>query len=530
MRIDDLRGLRDEELSADVCVIGSGPAGLTIATELAGSALRVLVLESGGRAEQPDTEELNDIDNVGAPRSLPHRHARNRVLGGSSHTWAGRCAPLDELDFARREWIPDSGWPIGASDMEPYLERAGAHLGLGHGVGFTDDRFWALAGRSAPAAELDRRWLRPYFWQISKDPADPFDCKRFGRHAPAISAANVRVVLNATVAHIDTDPDGTHVRALRVLDAEGGERLVVAQRIVLAAGGLENPRLLLAANRIVPAGLGNRHDMVGRYLLDHRCGAVGTLDPATSATARDRFGKYVVKGRGGKHTFLHGVALSPAIQESEGLLNCALWIQEVPADDDPWESVKRLLRGQLTLRDTRIVSAHPGLLLSGVRRRLVHGTGLPRKLAEVELRCMVEQQPDPDSRVTLSDKVDRLGIPLARVDWKVHDIEDATVRRTAALAAGEFARLGFDPPHLHRWVCENSSEPVQLTDWAHPTGATRMSADPRTGVVDAQCRVHGMDNLYIAGSSVFPTNGHANPTLMIVALAIRLADTLRKGW
>lgn len=530
VRIDDLRGVRDEELTADICVIGSGPAGLTIATELAGTSLRVLVLESGGRAEQPDTEELNDIDNVGAPRAMPYRNARNRVLGGSSHTWAGRCAPLDELDFAQRSWIPASGWPISASHIEQYLERAAAHLGLGYGAGFTGDRFWELAGRTAPEQDLDRRWLRPYFWQISKDPSDPFDCKRFGSHVPGIPASNVRVVVNATVVHIDTDPGGTRVEALRLVDAGGGERTAHARQVVLASGGIENPRLLLSSNRIVPTGIGNRHDVVGRYLLDHRCGAVGELDPTeSSAAARDRFGKYVVKTRGGKHTFLHGVALSPDIQAQEGLLNCALWIQEVPAEDDPWESVKRLMRGQMNLRDTRIVAANPGLLVSGAKRRLIHGTGLPRKLAQVELRCMVEQVPDPESRISLSDKVDRLGMPLARVDWKLDEREDATVRRTAALAAREFARLGFDPPALHEWVRENSREPVQLTDWAHPTGTTRMSADPRTGVVDADCRVHGMDNLYIAGSSVFPTNGHANPTLMIVALAVRLADTLRSG-
>ncbi|WP_067540055.1 GMC oxidoreductase [Nocardia crassostreae] len=527
MRIDDLSAVRDTELGADVCIIGSGPAGLTIATELAGTRLRVLVLESGGLKLAPDTDELNDIDNVGAPRAMPYRNARNRILGGSSHTWSGRCAPLDELDFAARDWVPCSGWPIGYATVEPYLNRAATHLGLGYGGGYTGDRFWELADRVPPAQDLDRRWLRPYFWQISKDPADPFDSKRFGAHAAGITASNVRILLNATVTHIDTNPSGAHVESLRVVDAEGNARTVRAARIVLATGGIENARLLLASNEIEPAGVGNRHDVVGRYLLDHRCGVVGTLDPQSSAAARDRFGKYVVKSRSGKHTFLHGVALSPELQAAEGLLNCALWIQEVPADDDPWEAVKNLLRGHLTPHDARIVATNPGLLLSGAKRRLINHTGLPRKLEHVELRCMVEQAPDPNSRITLSDKVDRLGIPLARIDWKLSPREDTTVRRAAALAATEFARLGFPPPELHEWVREASPLPAHLTDWAHPTGSTRMSTDPGTGVVDADCRVHAIDNLYIAGSSVFPTNGHANPTLTIVALAVRLADHLR---
>ncbi|MGW5109690.1 GMC oxidoreductase [Nocardia sp. NPDC004123] len=527
MRIDDLRAVRDSELTADLCIIGSGPAGLTLAAELAGSSLRVLVLESGGRELAPGTDALNDIENIGAARAQPYRNARNRILGGSSHTWSGRCAPLDELDFAARAWVPFSGWPIGFTEVQPYLDRAAGHLGLGYGAGFTGDRFWELADRIPAHPEVDRRWLRPYFWQISKDPADPFDSKRFGVHAGEISAANVRILLNATVSHIDTDPDGSRVEALRVVDSDENTRVVRATRIVLAAGGIENARLLLASNRIVPEGIGNRHDVVGRYLLDHRCGVVGALDPHTSAAARDRFGKYVVKTRGGKHTFLHGLALSPEIQADEGLLNCALWIQEVPAEDDPWESVKNLLRGHLNLHDARTVVGHPGLLLSGAKRRLIDHTGLPRKLEHVELRCMVEQTPDPRSRITLSDTVDRLGMPHPRIDWQVSAQEDATVRRAAALVAGEFARLGYPPPALDEWVREASDLPVRLTDWAHPTGATRMSADPRTGVVDGDCRVHGISNLYIAGSSVFPTNGHANPTLTIVALAVRLADTLR---
>ncbi|WP_162958276.1 GMC oxidoreductase [Nocardia yunnanensis] len=528
MRIADLRAVRDTDLTADVCVIGSGPAGLTIATELAGSALRVLVLESGGLELTPESDELDDVENVGAARAQPYRNARNRILGGSSHTWSGRCAPLDELDFATRSWVPFSGWPIGFAEVEPYWERAAEYLGLGYGAGFTGDRFWELADRTPPRPELDRRWLRPYFWQISKDPADPFDSKRFGAHAADISADNVRILLHATVSHIDTDPEGVRVEALRILDADGNERVVRARRIVLAAGGIENARLLLASNRIVRAGVGNRHDTVGRFLLDHRCGVVGALDPHTSAGLRDRFGKYVVKTRGGKHTFLHGLALSPEIQADEGLLNCALWIQEVPSEDDPWESVKNLLRGHVTMHDARTVASHPGLLLSGAKRRLIDHTGLPRKLEHVELRCMVEQTPDPASRITLSDRLDHLGMHRARIDWKVSDQEDRTVRRAAAMVAGEFARLGHTPPALDAWVRETSTAPAQLTDWAHPTGATRMSADARTGVVDADCRVHGMTNLYLAGSSVFPTNGHANPTLTIVALAIRLADALRR--
>ncbi|MFC9897409.1 GMC oxidoreductase [Nocardia sp. NPDC127579] len=523
MRIDELSTVADAELTADICVIGSGPAGSTLAAELAGTGLRVLVLESGGRAATEAANALDDAEQIGAPRAGTGRVAGDRVLGGNSHTWSGRCGLLDDLDFSARPWVPESGWP--RIDLDPYLDRAARHIGIGYGTGFTDDAFWELAERTRPRKSLDPQWFRPYFWQISRDPVDPFDCKRFGRHVKDLVAPNIRVLVDATVTRLDTDPDGRRVLAARVADP--APRTVRARYFVLAAGGINTPRLLLASRTVRPEGIGNRHDLVGRYLMDHRCGAVGELTPTQSRKALRRFGKYVVKSPHGRHTFLHGLALHPDVQRTEQLLNCALWLQEVPADDDPWESVKQLIRGRGTRHDARVAVANSRLLLAGARRRLIQHAGLPHKLDRIELRCMVEQVPDPDSRVTLSDRVDRLGMPLARIDWRVHEQEDSTVRRAAALAVEQFAGLGYPEPALYDWAMPGSTRTPALTDWAHPTGTTRMAQRPHAGVVDPDCRVHGVENLFVAGSSVFPTTGHANPTLTIVALAVRLADTLR---
>ncbi|MFD6452216.1 GMC oxidoreductase [Nocardia sp. NPDC060220] len=527
MLVEDLRTVGDDALRTQICVIGSGPAGLTVATELAAAGLRVLVLESGGHEITADDRAFAAIENIGAPRAQPHRIAGNRVLGGSSHTWAGRCGVLDDLDFATRPWVTRSGWPIDAGALRPFADRAAAHAGLGHGTGFTEHEFWPLAGRQAPADALDTAALRSCFWQFSRDPANRFDCKRWGPRVRDIVAPTARVLVNATVTHIDTDTTGAHVNSVEVTGAGGRVRTVEARVFVLAAGGIATPRLLLASRRTVAGGIGNRYDQVGRCLMDHRSGVVATLRPAQARAALDRFGKYVVKSARGKHTFLHGMALSPAVQRRESLVNCALWLQEITADDDPWDSAKRLLRGRVRWQDLRIMLSGNGLVAGGARRRSVDGAGLPHRLVHVEVRAVVEQTPDADSRVRLSTRTDPLGMPLPQVDWRISDQEDRTVRRATALLVGEFARLGLPAPQVVPTALPDSTDPLPLTDCAHPSGTTRMSADPRHGVVDQHCRVHGVDNLYIAGSSVFPTNGHVNPTLTVIALAVRLADTLR---
>lgn len=527
MLVEDLRTVGDDVLRTQICVIGSGPAGLTVATELAAAGLRVLVLESGDHEIGAEEAEFAAVDNIGAPRVPADRIAGNRVLGGTSHTWRGRCGVLDELDFAHRPWVKRSGWPIGAGTLRPYAERAAEHAGLGHGTGFTDAEFWPLAGRVAPMDGLDTSVLRPCFWQISRDTANRFDCKRWGPRVREIVAPTARVLVNATVTHIDTDATGAHVNSVEVTGAGGRVRTVEARIFVLAAGGIDTPRLLLASRRVVAGGIGNRYDQVGRYLHDHRCGVVATLEPAAAGAALARFGKYVVKSARGKHTFLHGLALSPGLQRRESLLNCALWLQEVTAPDDPWDAVKRVLRGRGGWQDARIMLADTRLLLAGARRRLIDGVGLPHRLTHVEVRAIVEQAPDPDSRVQLSTRTDPVGMPLPQVDWRISEHEDRTVRRAASLLVGEFARLGLPAPEVTPGVRAGGTDPLPLTDSAHPGGTTRMSADPRHGVVDQHCRVHGVDNLYIAGSSVFPTNGHINPTLSVIALAVRLADNLR---
>lgn len=512
---------------SDVCIIGSGPAGSTLAAELSGVRLRVVLLESGGFARTPEADALNEIECVGRPRAPTSWSVRNRIVGGSSHTWGGRCAPFDEIDFEPRSWAASPGWPLPYQELAPYMVRSAAHLGLGSGDGYCDARFWALAGREPPANEPDRALLLPFFWQFSRDPNEsyPYEYRRFGRDLTNRLGDNITLVSGATVLRIEPDPGGQVVRAVVFADPQGRLRRLRAGCIVLCAGGVENVRLLLASDTVTANGLGNGRDLVGRYLMDHLRGPLGQIDDDKAGQLKKRFGRYNV----GRNFFRGGLRLSPEVQRDEALLNCAVWLGEALSPDDPWAAIRRIAGGAARWpQDLLAVGANAGLVAGGALDYFVHRNGVPRKLEALELICMCEQLPDPDSRITLSDRRDGFGARLPRIDWRVHALETRTLARTAELVAAEFERLGLPAVRLADWVREAGELPSSFVDVAHPSGGTRMSADPSGGVVDVNGQVHGVDGLYVAGSSVFPTVGHCNPTQTIVALAIRLADHLKR--
>lgn len=476
----------------------------------------------------PEADLLNDIENVGRPRVVDQWGVRNRIVGGSSHTWGGRCAPFDVIDFEERPWVPGSGWPIEYDEMTQYLDRTAPHLGLALGTGFSDDRFWVVAGRKPPQTAPDLGALLPFFWQFSRDDQEsyPYEYMRFGRSLAQRLGPNVTLVTGATVLRVGPVATGDGaVRAVEFAALDGHRHRLEAPTVVLCTGGIENARILLSSDSVTPGGLGNDRGIVGRYLMDHPRGAVGAFEVLGSEELQKRFGRYNVRGR----LFRAGFRLSPEIQRSEGLLNCSAWLGEVLAPDDPWEALRRILRGgPRSRKDAVALAAHAGFLTRGVRDYFIEHSGVPRKFEALTLVGMCEQRPDPDSRVTLSERRDRFGLRLPRVDWRVHEDEPRTMRGMAVLIAQELARMGLPTPTLADWVREGADFPSTFVDAAHPTGTTRMSRDPATGVVDEPCRVHGIDGLYLAGSSVFPTAGHCNPTQMIVALAVRLSDHLKE--
>jgi choline dehydrogenase-like flavoprotein len=340
--------------------------------------------------------------------------------------------------------------------------------------------------------------------------------------------------MHANTTQINTSEGGERVKSLEVHTLDGRRAEVHSNAVVLACGALENARLLLASNKIVREGVGNSHDLVGRFLMDHPGCTLGSFHPHRSASIQSRFGYYFLDHEDGRSLFAHGLMLSPEIQRKEQLLNCAAFLPLAPSADESWLALKRLVRlGAERGRTTRaedaavVIGNLPGLLNNVYRRVARRQAPMPRT-DELSLYSLVEQTPNPSSRVTLGRQTDALAMPLLRVDWRIGELERRSVIRLSELVGSEFRRAGLPEYAPNKHLSEDVNWLSQFIDRAHPSGTTRMSDSPRQGVVDRNCKVHGVGGLYVAGSSVFPTAGHANPTLMIVALAIRLADWLKR--
>jgi choline dehydrogenase-like flavoprotein len=517
MSIINLYSVADKSyFETDICIVGSGPAGWTLAEELRDSRFRILMVESGGLAIDPKAEALNEIENVG---TRVH-NGRSRVLGGTN----GRSMPFDEIDFEQRRWVPLSGWPFGATEMANYVDRAAAHLGSGPYYEKGERRALPKGLRRRPA--VDPAHLHQACWETPP-------VMDFGQILSTRRHSNLRVLVQATVTHLNTDQSGRVIQSVEVTDGNGRRADIHAPVVVLCAGGVENARILLYSNRHDPAGVGNAHDVVGRYLMDHPRDfeLLARVDPADADQFRDLFGPHMLDGVRGRHEFSFGFKLSPERQRAEQLLNAAAWPYEVIADSDPFEATIRLARmpRKTAFRDATLVMSQPGMLARGAYARLIQRQRVRRKIERIGFLVSSEQLPDPESRVQLSSRRDWLGLPVSKIDWRINEMEARSQAALAQTIASEFARLGLPRVRLAEWAREGNLSGARFEDGCHPTGTTRMSTDPRKGVVDENCQVHGVEGLFIAGSSVFPTGSHANPTLMILALAVRLADHLRQA-
>jgi choline dehydrogenase-like flavoprotein len=525
----DLRDLPDGSvLRTDACVIGAGAAGVSLARNLRREGFSVCLLEAGGADFDKATQSLYDGPNIGMPY-YPLVDARLRFFGGTTNIWGGRCAILDDIDFEPREWVPESGWPIGLAELMPYYRRAHDSLELGR---FDyDATVWGSLNLDAPA--FDAKLLSTRFWRFDER-KEPFGLKRCD---DLRSAPEVTIVLHANVVHVQAVRNGQAVHHVDVRTLTGKRGEVHAKVFVLACGGLENARLLLASSDVQRRGVGNDFDQVGRYFMEHPHGRLGRSDTRHAYAIWAQFRKRFIA----QNTAIAPVLVPSArVQKERRILNTAITFKlqtdperGVPIDTRVYLHLKHKLAPNRTGR--HLWQSFRAFRNWAQRNVLPAAESWRARLGITGLSLIVraEQAPNPSSRVTLSQERDALGVPRLTMDWQLLPIDKHTVRVLAEILQGEFWRLGFGDLHASRWLEDSSPTwPVDETVSNHPIGGyhhmgtTRMHHDPRRGVVDHNCRVHGYDNLFVAGSSVFSTAGWANPTLTILALSTRLADHL----
>lgn len=511
----------------DVCVIGGGAAGVSIARELTRAGHEVCLAESGGLDFEEKTQGLYAGANIGHDY-YPLEESRLRFFGGTVSIWGGRCALLDEIDFAKRAWVPHSGWPITRDEVMPWWRRAQEVFEIGP---FEWDDAYRLCG--IPDQGFDPARLATDLWRFDEA------SERFAaaRAKDLIAAPNLTILLHANAVNLKASANGEGIEHVEVRSLSGQTARIKARHYVLACGAIENVRLMLASDDVVAGGIGNGCDQLGRYFMEHPTGRIGKVETSRPFDLWAAYQKRFMKDGPPLAPVLR---LSDAEQEAQGAMNSIVTfkLQRPPE--------KGVALGN-KLYGTIKHSLHPDRkgraldhLYRGMRawfhravRERVEAAMANSGMTGLYMIVRGEQAPNPDSRVVLSASRNALGERVADLDWRLSDLDKHTARVFARVFGEELERMGRGSVTPSDWISDAGNDwPVDPTVGNHPIagyhhmGGTRMSDDPAQGVVDAHCRVHGMANLHVAGSSVFATAGWANPTFTLVALALRLADRL----
>jgi len=556
MLIDASTLPEDTLIEKDICIIGGGAAGITLAQEFINQPYQVCLLESGGLDFNEATQSLYGGENVGL-NYFPLQESRARYLGGSTNLWGGWSRPLDDIDFEDRPWMPYSGWPFTKAELDPYYKRAQKACNLGpyeYDLAYWDDALGKLQRQQLPFLPEQ---IVTYLWQII-----PPTHLRFGEayRAELEQARNINTILHANVVEIETNDTAQAVTRLRVARLDGKQFWVAAKVFILAVGGIENPRLLLASNQAQSTGLGNQYDLVGRFFMEHPYLISGKLQLSSPASLYARSCQV-------EETFIAtALGLPKAVQEREQILNFSARLLPLREEwVEAFQRLKRLRYRQPAGQQPVGHQAFPALMKHKEERRkhfptIQEGqkhsskttfsqdlataianfdriaakayTKVFRQKSSVaqpvlyDTHLIGEQAPNPDSRITLSRERDSLGLNRVQLDWRLSPIDKYTIKRSQQLIAAEFERAGLGKLQIE--LADDDISWQSLRGSYHHIGTTRMSTNPKQGVVNEHCQVHGIHNLYIAGSSVFPTSGLSNPTLTIVALAIRLADRIKR--
>ena len=483
----------DTMLSPDLAIIGGGPAGISLALALADTKLNILLLESGGMNFDPQNQKLYTGSQSGQ-HYIALDAGRLRFLGGSTNHWGGWCRPMDEIDFEQRDWMPHSGWPFPRKALDSYYPRAQKLVEAGPWL--YDKAGVATASLGAPLKLGDGGVYTSWF-QFSKTRDSNLPTYFGHRYEDDLKRApRVKPLLHANVTGIRLTKDGQRVDHMDVVTLNGKHFTVKPRVTVLACGGMENVRLLLASNDVMANGIGNQNDLVGRFFADNPI-------PRDVATLVSFAGP-----------------LAPYYGENLAMTNGPI-VQATFAPNNAFRRARKV-SASLTTVEQPVELDETGKA-AVITTALALGADASN--AKVySLGCGMELLPDPERRLTLTDEKDALGLPRLKLSMRIANADFSLYHDTLKELGRQLLTAGTGMLKITRR--ENWSENM---DWGnHHLGTTRMHADPKQGVVNADSQVHGVSNLYVAGSSVFPTYSASNPTLNLIALTLRLADHLKK--
>ena len=499
-------------IETEVCIVGAGAAGITLGREFINSGFRVAIFESGDVDFQEATQDLYAGENIGRRYFNPKDVGlRLRYFGGSTNHWGGWCALPDPLDFEAREGVQYSGWPFSRKYLDPWYRRAQDVVQLG-------PFDYTPAGWGIAPADIPPPFHGPHFVCQVLQVSPP---TRFGPdYGPVLrEAPRLTVYMNANALRFETSESNGEVQYLSV-GAFPDHRLKVRARIyVMAVGGIENARLLLLSGKSGVNGLGNNHDLVGRFFMTHieyPGGFILLADPYSDFKFHSGEEGKPFSRSGLVRYFVPYMCLSEDTRRKLDLPNLRIMFSRPMMGGGD-------RRGQV-LEGFRSVMLDVDRVTSSVVRKAQFET-LP--FDAVTVSCTSEQMPNPESRIGLGPATDAFGSRTVTVNWQPTAIDKRGMAAAHRLLGTEIGRAGFG----RFWSSVDNDDvtwPRRMYGDQHNIGTTRMHHDPASGVVDENCRVHGVGNLYVAGSSVFPTEGIANPTLTIVALALRLADHIKK--
>lgn len=498
-----------EDKLFDVCIIGGGVVGITLAMYL-NKNLNIVLLEAGGMDYSEESQEVYEGDQIGYNTSYSLKNRGGRWLGGSSNMWGGRCSPFLSTDFKKRDYIKNSGWPISKEDLDPY----------------SDETKFILDLPKTHKQKFYKGWTDilekedGYFKAIKFLYSDPITNFKTKYENDLKNKQNIHCYINANLTNLQLTDELSDVQIAKVENYRKGTFEVRAKKYILATGGIENPRLLLNFNKQMPHGIGNNNDMVGRYFSDHSHSGVGSIimeDEAENAFADSDMPENILYASS-------VLAPTEKLQREEKLNSLEFHVRPKKELFSPLENkFKEKLLSVIGLSEWSRYIAEK-----------IKGGKLRYDGADGTLMIMQEQEPNPLSRVTLDTKTDKFGLKRAILDWQFVENDALSCKKISMIFAKRFAALNLGRVKIDDWLLK---EKVSFSDpdvkWSvggwHLMGTTRMGTTPQNGVVDSNQRVFGINNLYIGGSSVFPTYGSANPTYTIVQMTLRLANHLNNS-